>query len=300
MDSKAIAEKSKALVKATSAGEAPSIIIDILNELKNGVVASEDLLRSTRIGVAVNKSANHSNPEVKKLASEIVRKWRNDVSKQKAGANNGKGGKVSNGNHANGTSSPAPEIKKATSSPSVPLEQRTWKTDDVDINKTGQASRNNCIGLIYNGLAPNSKDSAAVVLASAVAVEMACYTTHGPEDKSTYKDKIRSLYQNLKAKTNPSLRVQVLNGSITPSKFVIMSHDELKSPERREQDRILEKENMRDAQVPKAEKSISTSLTCGKCGQKKVSYSQAQTRSADEPMTTFCECLNCGKRWKFS
>lgn len=30
-------------------------------------------------------------------------------------------------------------------------------------------------------------------------------------------------------------------------------------------------------------------MQCGKCGQKKVSYSQAQTRSADEPMTTFCE-----------
>jgi transcription elongation factor S-II len=41
-------------------------------------------------------------------------------------------------------------------------------------------------------------------------------------------------------------------------------------------------------------------LTCGKCGQKKVSYSQAQTRSADEPMTTFCECTVCGNRWKFS
>lgn len=39
---------------------------------------------------------------------------------------------------------------------------------------------------------------------------------------------------------------------------------------------------------------------CGKCKNKKVSYSQAQTRSADEPMTTFCECMVCGNRWKFS
>ena len=52
--------------------------------------------------------------------------------------------------------------------------------------------------------------------------------------------------------------------------------------------------------VAQEEKSVSTSLECGKCHQKKVSYSQAQTRSADEPMTTFCECMNCGNRWKFS
>lgn len=39
-------------------------------------------------------------------------------------------------------------------------------------------------------------------------------------------------------------------------------------------------------------------FTCGKCKQSKVSYSQAQTRSADEPLTTFCECVLCGNRWK--
>jgi len=49
------------------------------------------------------------------------------------------------------------------------------------------------------------------------------------------------------------------------------------------------------------EKSISSSLTCGKCGQKKVSYSQAQTRSADEPMTVsdkFRVGRGEGREWK--
>lgn len=77
-----------------------------------------------------------------------------------------------------------------------------------------------------------------------------------------------------------------------------MSHEELKSAERRAEDEKLASENMREAMVPQVERSISTSLQCGKCGQRKVSYSQAQTRSADEPMTTFCECTVCGKRWK--
>lgn len=38
---------------------------------------------------------------------------------------------------------------------------------------------------------------------------------------------------------------------------------------------------------------------CGKCKTYKTTYTQAQTRSADEPMTTFVTCLNCNRVWKF-
>ena len=37
---------------------------------------------------------------------------------------------------------------------------------------------------------------------------------------------------------------------------------------------------------------------CGKCGQRKTDYFQKQTRSADEPMTAFISCQNCGNQWK--
>ena len=39
-------------------------------------------------------------------------------------------------------------------------------------------------------------------------------------------------------------------------------------------------------------------FTCYKCKSQKCSYYQLQTRSADEPMTTYVDCLNCGNRWK--
>ena len=38
---------------------------------------------------------------------------------------------------------------------------------------------------------------------------------------------------------------------------------------------------------------------CGKCKLNNCTYFQMQTRSADEPMTTFVTCLNCNNRWKF-
>ena len=37
---------------------------------------------------------------------------------------------------------------------------------------------------------------------------------------------------------------------------------------------------------------------CGKCKQRKCTYYELQTRSADEPMTTFILCLECGNKWR--
>ena len=49
--------------------------------------------------------------------------------------------------------------------------------------------------------------------------------------------------------------------------------------------------------APRLEASTDN-FTCYKCRSKKCSYYQLQTRSADEPMTTFVTCLDCGNRWK--
>jgi len=41
-------------------------------------------------------------------------------------------------------------------------------------------------------------------------------------------------------------------------------------------------------------------MHCRRCGKKtRCDYYQMQTRSADEPMTTFVTCLECDLRWKF-
>ncbi len=39
-------------------------------------------------------------------------------------------------------------------------------------------------------------------------------------------------------------------------------------------------------------------FTCGRCKSIKTTSTQKQTRSADEPMTVFVLCMNCGNRWK--
>ncbi|KAG8527063.1 uncharacterized protein KY384_008492 [Bacidia gigantensis] len=298
MEFREVQEKSKDLQKATAANANSDHIIKILNDLRTGVKPNEDLLRQTKIGVIVNRSKAHKDPKISRLASEIVKKWRDDIDKQKSGRSSPASDKKG---ITSGTASPLP-TNGTKLKPGVPLDQRDFKKDKINTAKTNQATRDNCIGLLYNGLCFMSPDPASEVLNVAVAVEAAGYAHVGPESNAGYTTKMRSLYMNLKNKSNSKLRRQVLDGEIKPDQLVKMSSEELKSEERRLADNALIKENMKEAQMPQAEKSISTAIQCKnpKCGKNTVAYTQAQTRSADEPMTTFCECQSCGRRWKIN
>lgn len=245
-----------------------------------------DRNQTTRAGVAVAKLKGNPNKEIALLAAEIVAKWKKTVqSKPKPNMSAGSPPKAT---------TPTTKVtgKEAFKGD---VSKRKWNSEDVDTKRTGMPSRDACIGLLYNGLAFMSTESPSNLVNKAVEVEKAA---HDILDSTTpeYRSKLRSLFQNLKA--NLALGTGLMSGEILPSKFIVMTDEELKSSERKKKDEELAKDNMKRAQVPMAEKSISDALQCGKCKQKKVSYSQAQTRSADEPMTTFCECTVCGNRWK--
>uniref|UniRef100_A0A6C0EJ47 TFIIS-type domain-containing protein n=1 Tax=viral metagenome TaxID=1070528 RepID=A0A6C0EJ47_9ZZZZ len=62
---------------------------------------------------------------------------------------------------------------------------------------------------------------------------------------------------------------------------------------------IYDDKERRDKVLYEVNKDMATDIfTCSRCKKKECTYYQLQTRSADEPMTTFVTCLNCGKRWK--
>lgn len=253
--------------------------------------------QATKAGVIVGKLRSNPNKDIARAATELVTKWKKLVEQEKNSKHKSKLGSPA---AAASTSSPAGAGSGASKKPfSGDPEKRKFDTDNVDIKRTDSTVRNQCIGLIYNGLAYRSTASESDVIAKAVAVENAVFNLFKSES-ADYKKKIRSLFANLKNKSNKDLGRRVLNGDIEADKFASMTDEQLKSDDQRQKEIELEKENMKKAQVPQEEKSISDSLECGRCKQKKVSYTQAQTRSADEPMTTFCECMNCGHRWKFS
>ena len=251
------------------------------------------MVQTTKAGIIVAKQRTNPDKQVARLASEIVSKWKTIVEAEKKKKNRLAGSSPApNG----GTSSPA---RAGSEGWSGDASKRKWATDGVDIKRTGVPTRDNCVGLLYDGLAYMSTESSTHIIIKSMEVEKAAFVAFKGETQE-YKIKLRSLFQNLKNKSNRELGPRVLSGEIPADRFVVMTHEELKSAEQRKEDDKLQAENMKKAQVPMAQKSISDALKCGRCGQKKVSYSQAQTRSADEPMTTFCECTVCGNRWKVS
>ncbi|KAK4459605.1 transcription elongation factor S-II [Cladorrhinum samala] len=296
MDDRALAKRIQELSKAIS-GQPADTVVKLLEELKDIPAPTEEQLRSTKAGVVVGRLRTNNNKDIARVAGEIVSKWRKNVDSAKD-----KRRKVEQAKAVTPTpkpiSSPAPPSSSYNKPYEGDPEKRHYKLDKVDINRTGNKVRDGSIGVLYSALAYRATESIEEVLRLAMEVESAAYKAY--PDTVEYGRKIRSLMTSLKRKDNAGLGRRVRSGDISPDKFVKMSDQELSSEEQRARDQELERENMKKAQVPMAEKSISDALKCGKCGQKKVSYSQAQTRSADEPMTTFCECTVCGNRWKFS
>lgn len=110
-----------------------------------------------------------------------------------------------------------------------------------------------------------------------------------------YLDHLRSIYTNLK---NERLVEMVNKGEIKSQEIAFMTHQEM-FPEKWEE--LLKAKSIRDKN--KFEQNIEAAtdtFKCRKCYSKKCTYYQMQTRSADEPMTIFVTCIDCGNRWKTS
>jgi len=126
-----------------------------------------------------------------------------------------------------------------------------------------------------------------------------------------YLDKFKTLYINLKT---DSIKQLITEKKIKPHELAFLSHQEM-LPEKWGaliEDIKIKTENK---YTPKVEASTNN-FKCLKCLDiesrtaklekrelnqnffRKCTYYQLQTRSADEPMTTFVTCLNCNARWK--
>ncbi len=113
-----------------------------------------------------------------------------------------------------------------------------------------------------------------------------------PQFTNIYIDRLRSIYLNL----NTDIIQQLKSKTIKSQALASMTHQEF-CPEIWEQ--LIQAKIQRDKNKYETTIEAATdTFTCRKCKSKKCTYYQMQTRSADEPMTTFVTCIDCGCRWK--
>jgi len=114
-----------------------------------------------------------------------------------------------------------------------------------------------------------------------------------------YVDKFKSIHYNLDPNShvkNTSLLKRLKKKEFKAHELAFMSHQEMLPDLWRP---LIKKKHARDKSATEVNLSAGTDLYyCFKCHKNACTFYEMQTRGADEPMTTFINCLNCGNRWK--
>jgi DNA-directed RNA polymerase subunit M/transcription elongation factor TFIIS len=112
-----------------------------------------------------------------------------------------------------------------------------------------------------------------------------------PEFVRIYKAKLKTVMYNLehfepvreRMKTAPQDAATLTHAEMNPAKWQVH----------------IERKQKRDTFLTSQNLVATTNLfTCFKCKKNECTYYQLQTRSADEPMTTFVTCVLCDSHWR--
>jgi len=114
-----------------------------------------------------------------------------------------------------------------------------------------------------------------------------------------YVEISRKIIDNLNPNSyikNDYLLNAVKKGNIKPNELVNLSPQELFPSKWKE---LMDKKQMQDElKYNVKEQATTDEYQCGRCRARECTYFELQTRSADEPMTTYITCKPCGHRWK--
>ena len=112
-----------------------------------------------------------------------------------------------------------------------------------------------------------------------------------------YKNRLRFIIRNSKS---AKLRKYLSSDEVNWAKICSMEANDF-NPERWRS--LINEKSEREKNMYAPKLGNTDMFVCSRCqrqGKKATncSYYQLQTRSADEPMTTYVSCLECGQRWK--
>ncbi len=118
--------------------------------------------------------------------------------------------------------------------------------------------------------------------------------------QSLYQMVVRRIVSNLDPKSyvqNASTLLQkLIKKDITMSTFTtlnVMDYSPTLYANLREQQQLREQRQLEGNRA-----MVTDMFKCGRCHKRECTFYEMQTRSADEPMTKFINCINCGNHWR--
>lgn len=290
---------------------------DILNRLDN-VPMSLELLQQTLIGATVNKAKRHGAHAAK--AKALIKKWKSIAAGNDNATVNTKSNVNSNGKKQN----EGREDKKVSAMEGSSHDEDCTDTVEVIVPEKLwshlNSQRRGICEKIYQTLLlaqPNLVQAGVneaivvnLIAPRSVEIEAAVFDKCGA-DKKVYTDKARSIFFNLKK--NKNLCLDVCLGHVEPEELASYTPEQLadaavlearaKTAQRLIDSKRLDWEQANEDKINKqcgitGDLLKASLFTCSRCKSIKTTSTQKQTRSADEPMTVFVLCMNCGKRWK--
>ena len=166
----------------------------------------------------------------------------------------------------------------------------------MNIQLSNQTLQSNEIIEIFPGVIEKSIYNKTIKDAKRLQIERSWNCLHF---KNCYIRNSLKVTRNLGNNKNDKVLInKLINKNINPEDIVYKPHEEL-YPELWEDIILKNKKKMDLLQNENENKKGTSMFKCGKCKEYNCTYFQLQTRSADEPMTTFVTCINCNNRWKF-
>ncbi|VDK44543.1 unnamed protein product [Anisakis simplex] len=329
-----IGKKFEKMIQGTKSMDNALELLDALSALPVNI----NVLTKTRIGMTINDLRKKTSDEnVSKRAKSLIKEWKSLLENKNHKGNGIARDVMPRTDSASSNLSEDSGSRSATShsTPSTTVKNPTPPRPAPARLFSGDETRNKCTEMILNALRSRElPDGTLDPEDLAIRVEKKLFETHRGTG-NTYKAALRSRVFNLRDKKNTALRDNVLTGVVSPEKyfcldpssnvfpvhvcflcssplfftslnyifncfrFALMTSEEMASDEMKSQREKFTKQAIDEHQMAVQEGTPSDMFKCGKCGKKNCTYHQVQTRSADEPMTTFVFCRECGNRWKF-
>ena len=236
----------------------------------------------------LKKLKNTENKELLTEVNNIISKWKK-VLHAKPNNNN-------------------PDKKENQSKPKTNKAPESTKNSDDDLPKeyllpNGPSRRNQVRKNLYKNLKFHLKnlnqEEINDLIEKVVNIEQTLFEKF--KNENAYTNRALEIISNVKDDKNYDFRDKIIKGEYKPEDLAIMDAFEMVNKNKKKEIQQNIENNINSVRSDWDEKHAPVTegvYKCSKCGGKKTRQHEMQTRSADEPMTIFIHCVNCGNSWK--